>query len=262
MKKLNTTIGGHPLITDNLDQLMGGVFNTFEALGRGIDYNSLNGFKLHGCDLTTLNTTDAVWTSGYIYLGGEICKVDAGSLTKAVNHNFKWRKYTETLPIDPQSYENGNSVDVHVEVKAKIFADLPFVFGVDITPNCETLLDILAPSFETNAHSVNHFRAEDAISGNVPWAITTRQVSHKLVNKTLTVNFEVAGTLASAAETLFIKLPDSLVADGRFYSVFWVADEISKATTFAAENEIHITKPSSSWTGLINVFGQIVLRVE
>lgn len=262
MKNHLTHLGGHPLKTDNLDHIVSGAREVFEALGIGIDWTESNGFKLWGCGLTTLTSTDAVWTAGWMYLDGEFCKVDAGSYTKTAPESFKWGKYTVALPIDPQSYENGSSNDVHIEVKAKIVKTSSFVIGVDVQPECGTLTDVINPSWRTSSLSDAHFRAEDAISGAVAWTMSTKDVSWRLRNKTLDINFDLIGTLASAAETLFLKIPLSMVADGKFYASFWVAGDASKAMTVATEDEIYITKTSGDWTGVINVQGQISLRIE
>lgn len=262
MRKVLMVNGGHPLKTEDFNYFVDGVAEVFESIGKGLDWDDEAVIRLHGCELTTLTTTVATWTGGWIYIDGEFCKVDAGTISKTAPEHFKWKKYTEADPIDPQAYEDGNSHDVHIETKAKVVVD-SLGTGFFVVADYPYLVDVLSPNFKMVPLSGGSFTAQDDFGSPVVWTTSQRNVNRTLSNKMLTVDLNVTGALASSSDVLFVRLPDSHTADGDFHSVVFVGGLPFQMKAENGQNNLKITSGAySSFSGTIDVEGQITLRVQ
>jgi len=119
MNKLDIKLGGHPLTKDDLhflrDSLAGAINGIAESL-----YGSF--CILSGCELTITGGSPpytVAWTAGWIYLNGEICKIDAGT------HN-NWdgsNRFTIVQTTDPAGdlvYESLVTESTYIIRKATI----------------------------------------------------------------------------------------------------------------------------------------------
>lgn len=275
MKKIELHLGGHPLKTENFSHVMEGVVESFEGVVEAFNRGLYNGLVISGCDLTTFTSSDAVWTDGFVYLDGEICRVEAGSATKT-SGVFKWEKYTIALPIDPQAYADATTHDVHLESMGRIVGG-PSVPATDVlasktsTPN---MIETVQPEIRDLFMLAGSFTAKD--DSDNPVTFTTAGTSDRLirykrtVNNNMFMNLNFRGTLSAVADKLFVRIPDpfnttsSLTADGDCHSVAFVNDVPCLLT---AENGSALLKiaSGSSYTfpsgTLLHVRGQIHFKV-
>jgi hypothetical protein len=264
MKKIElSNLGGHPLKTDNFTHLMGGVVETFDNLCKGVAYQQQVGFRLWGVNFTVLTSTDATWTAGAIYLQGEICNVDAGSASKTGVQVFKWSKVTTALPIDPQTYADASSRDVHLETKAVLVAAATFTFGLDLFPEADRLIDIVAPTMVTINPPSNHITAEDSIGDAVAYSVgfVANEVRFRVVNKVMTVDYRISGSLAATAETIFLRLPASAVCDGEYSSTLFFNDNAVRVKAENGQNKVRVLNGLATFSGSFELAGQLTLKV-
>jgi len=263
MKKVDiTNTGGHPLITENFSHLQNGVTEALFHLSLGLGYNSEPGMRLWGISFTVSTSTDITWTAGAIWLNGSICQVPAGSATKTGGQVFKWEVYQVALPIDPQTYADAGSHDVHLEDKARIVAAAS-LGGSDAAAACPFLIDVVAPQFAAETLVSGDFTAEDDLAAPVVFTTTVRTVSWRKVNKMMLIDINISGSVASASDNLFIKLPGSNVSAGNYHSVAFINDTayILKAET--GQNKLKIASGATdSFSGSFDVEGQIQLLVQ
>lgn len=85
MKKLDIKLGGHPLTGDDLLFLQNALAEAINGIA-----NSLYGdfCILSGCD-TSLSGGTLTWTDGWVFLSGELCKIDAGSAAYDGSNRFQ-----------------------------------------------------------------------------------------------------------------------------------------------------------------------------
>ena len=259
MKKNQFFTGGHPLITEDFSHLGNGVIESLKGICDGLAFNGENGFVLTGCEVTSETTTSAAWNAGVIVINGEVCNVDAGTATKTVGQYWRWRKYNTTLAIDPQTYADAVTNDVHIETKAALIGVTTLVPLTDVTTSAPTLLDIVCPNFTSTIYVSGWLTAEDAFATPVAWTTILREVSFRRANKVLTLDFNLSGTLASAAETLFVKLPVSYTSSGNFSSVVMVNGVACTAKVSASSDKVSI---QGTFSGIVGVQGQIQININ
>ncbi len=263
MKKIDlSNTGGHPLKTDNFTHLMTGIQEALINLGFGLGFDGSPGFKLWGINYTVLTSTDITWTAGAMYINGEICAVPAGSATKTGGQVFKFERYTTALPIDPQTYADAATHDVHLETYARIIAAASVGIG-EVAVDCGTLADIISPPMVQEALGSGAFTAEDDLAAPVTFTTTVRTVSWRVVNNMMLIDINVSGSVAAPADNLFIELPGSNTAAGNYHGTVFIADKayIVKAETGQTKLKI-ASGGTDSFSGSFDIEGQLTLMVQ
>lgn len=114
MKKLDIKLGGHHLVGDDLlfmqSALLEGLAQLLEAFGGAV-------FVVSGFELTNIAGT-LTWTAGWVYMGGELLQIDAGSSTYATDNTLV---VVETNDAEgDQEYEDGNIEHTYLIRKATV----------------------------------------------------------------------------------------------------------------------------------------------
>lgn len=119
MNKLDIKLGGHPLTGDDLLFLQSSLAEAINGLAKSL-YGDF--CIISGCELTLSGggpTYTVAWTAGWIFLNGELCKIDAGT------HN-NWdgtNRFEIVETYDPAGsivYESLATEDVYYIRKASI----------------------------------------------------------------------------------------------------------------------------------------------
>ncbi|MBL7902959.1 MAG: hypothetical protein JNK73_13260 [Bacteroidia bacterium] len=114
MKKIDVKLGGHHFTGDDLlfvqESLTEAVKVFAEMFGNSF-------FAIYGVEVSIAGPTIS-WTAGWLYINGEICKVDAGSATLASNDTFVIQETYDSA--GNQAYEDLNVEDTYVIRKATI----------------------------------------------------------------------------------------------------------------------------------------------
>ncbi|MEO6303608.1 MAG: hypothetical protein ABIP51_10575, partial [Bacteroidia bacterium] len=117
MNKFLPQTGGHSLKLDEFQLMQNSYFEGFKALVN--KFSSGGNVILDGLviDQTGVNV---IFTSGYIAIGSEILKVEAGSFPKSVDPSdiLYFKPIENVLAPSPVTYEDTVSKNVHFERKA------------------------------------------------------------------------------------------------------------------------------------------------
>lgn len=114
MNRLDIKLGGHPLTADDLLFLQTQLSDTIRAIAEttGKSFIAISGVEI------VIGVGSISWTSGLVYMGGELCIVDAGVAAYPANTTFQ---IVETY--DPEGnvqYEDLNTEDTWIYRKAVI----------------------------------------------------------------------------------------------------------------------------------------------
>lgn len=114
MNKLDIKLGGHHFTADDLLFLQTCLSDTIKAFAQMFEDSAL---ILFGVEFSIAGPT-LNWTAGWVYINGEVCKVDAGSATLASNNTMVIVQTYD--PEGQQTYEDLNLEDTYVIRKATI----------------------------------------------------------------------------------------------------------------------------------------------
>lgn len=256
MKKLNTTTGGHPFKLDNLLHMQEGVTESLTALSKAIGQH----FKLWGVDVTLTNSNNtATWTAGAIVYDNEVCLVDAGTVTKTSLQVFRFGTVDSYLAIDPQTYADASTNNVHLVRKATIVA--ASIVGTAPLYSIQSLAELLNGAPVDYDFVTGHFTAN---SGN---AWTVAGSGDVVINgaydfKKAFLNFEVSASTVTGTDSTIISfaIPTSFlpVSTKKAHGFCLINGVASRFQIDAASSTLQISKADGSYiTGSVAVSGQI-----
>lgn len=154
MDNLKIDLGGHNLLGDDLDflELISQEPHKAIAEALGIQLLILSGVQV------TVGATIS-WTAGWIYINGEVCKVDAGSA--AYPANTTWVISQTVNPAGTQTYQDLNVVDTYLLRRAVIQGNAG---GTNFFSNAKYFRDYLLLEQQTPTSLISAIQAGWSIS--------------------------------------------------------------------------------------------------
>lgn len=246
MNKLILHNGGHPFKIDNLNHISEAIAMVVDAIMKSASPGSIGlGCRMWGCEPTLSNGGNTVdVTAGYVCLFNgseyEICAVDAHQVTKGNTQVFRWIIHTSYLPIDPQTYADTNTHNVHQVNKAVLEAGT-LGFG-DVIYNVAYWSDLVnGAKWSTIQAIAGNFLTDD--EPTVDWDITGATVDALIGsdNKVRHVNVLVQNSEVTGgnATVLKVKLPHP--ASSSSTGVAWISGfDFCICTVNAGSDELGI----------------------
>jgi hypothetical protein len=139
MDNLFIDLGGHHLLGDDLLKLQEYCQNPLYAFAQATGESFI---ALSGVNITVAGSVIS-WTDGWIYMSGEIFKVDAGSAAFPANDTFQVLATNDVAGL--QVYENTVSVNTYKLRKATISGNLG---GATSVGSLKRFKDFLVPAYK------------------------------------------------------------------------------------------------------------------
>lgn len=135
MDNLKIDLGGHNLLGDDLEFLELISQEPHKAIAQTLGIQLL---ILSGVQVTFPFSTTISWTAGWIYINGEVCKVDSGSAAYPANDT--WIISQTVNPAGTQTYQDLNVVDTYLHRRAIIQGNAA---GTNLFSNAKYFRDYL-----------------------------------------------------------------------------------------------------------------------
>lgn len=114
MKKLSFSVGGHPIKLDDFTHLQSGVVDCLKSICEGISNSTNYGYNSY--ILTGFVETATTVSQGYAFYNGEIYYfAGANKPVLAVGQDYYLVVTQNTVSPSPTTYQNGSTVNVHVD---------------------------------------------------------------------------------------------------------------------------------------------------
>lgn len=137
--------GGIPIVLDDIDWLTGGVIEALKSILDLCGDAQKKGVALSGMEVTYSNF-NYNWTDGYIYMNGEIYKVDAGNIQgqTGVGLGYYYNINNTYDVTGDKVMKNGTQTSTYKIMKVEVKFGTPPTgqdyFSLDILPRIETVI--------------------------------------------------------------------------------------------------------------------------
>lgn len=119
MNKLNIALGGHPRVADDFNFMLNAIAEALTGLASLNTYNNTKVVILSGIDLVNSSGTTWDWVDGFVWIDGEIYKVDAGTITLTTG-SLEWSIVESADSNGTVLYENSATNDTYLIRRAKL----------------------------------------------------------------------------------------------------------------------------------------------
>jgi len=279
MNKLLTNInGGFPLKLNDIRFEQESVRNAFKALLSAFNINPSNSFRISGAEVT-INNDDYTTTGGYVSIDGEICEVEAHTITKSSPNEICWKIDASYDADGDKVFYNGQTQRTY-QIRKAVLYNSPF--GGPPPYNLPLLSDIIAQLTGADALSQSwtninfnpdHYTVKSTGTFSALMGITR----YKKIGKTLIFDVYVYGYFDEYAGLfLRILLPFNIPSNSPSRSLFGLTPDgtvpvdnyVLYATSIKSGNNSYIScslfngNDLSTLTGNLRIFGQIILEIE
>ncbi len=119
-----TDIGGFPVVLDDLAFLQDAIKGAFQGIGSvaGKSLLAADGFIISGCERTIPGGVTTI-QSGFIYLKGEVFKVDLHTFTEVPSETEHWVELETNDPAGNKVFQDTVSHDTYKIRKAHVISD-------------------------------------------------------------------------------------------------------------------------------------------
>ncbi len=214
-----TDPGGFPIVLDDLAFLQNAYSEAFKGIGSFSDPNlaAANGFILSGCERTTPGGV-STFQPGYIYLQGEVYKVDLHSFTEVPAETEHWTVVETNDPAGNKVFFDTTSHDTYKVRKAKVVttASPPGDFMPAVADRFHTkILKLAGLNSLNDAWLVDTFIASKLAAASGAWTVPGSSdfiIRYKVIGKTCYYNFKIQNsTLTVDTATIDIGLPAGII---------------------------------------------------
>jgi hypothetical protein len=271
MNKLKTSFSaGVDFNWDDLDWMQAAVRDALYGFLGAFGIDPEDSFILSGCEVT-LGPDSASTTAGYLALNGEICKVEAHSITYDGESDVIWVLGETDDPSGTETDSNGNTVQCYQKRVARL--QVASSYDGAMPYYAPTLIQVIATelgldtSWTSIPFNATYFGGTSLVMNG-----SGTKIYYKVVGNTMTINFTLSVTSMDASTLTFnlaaatgYKILKTMNAAG----ILSMTDNNGPVLIKAIENLpysslVHFTKYGNSLDNLASatISGQIILEVQ
>jgi len=213
MDKLITDYnGGFPVFLNDIRFEQESVRSAFKALLSAFNLSS-ESFIISGCDIT-VSGDDYTVTEGYVCLNGEICKVDAHSITRTGNNAIAWKIDITYNPIGLKVFNNLTTNNTY-QIRKAILFNTPFL-GADIPAyNLNIIHQNIAQKLQNNWITIPLNLNNFSTGAGGQFAPTYTNIRYNITGNLMVLDIYVEGSFIGAGYNIKMKLPVLAISQTR-----------------------------------------------
>lgn len=213
-----TDVGGFPVVLDDLAYLQDAYKEAFKGIGSFTDpaLAAANGFIISGCERSVAASVVTI-QAGYIYLQGEVYKVDQHTLAETADTEL-WQVVETNDAAGNKVFQDTVSHDTYKVRKAEVVSDAspPGDFMPAVADRFHTKVAQEAGLDQVvTAWIQDLFLASKLNAGAGTWSVASSSnflTTYKVIGKTMIFNFRIqSSTLTVDTSTIDIGLPSGIV---------------------------------------------------